>query len=639
MALDFRLLQTSKMTGLCSFGRRKRTLWRATERLGWMSLWVLVMLVSLSHVPIAGAQRDPASASIPTRIEVRGIVVNAVTGKPIPGAVVSTVRPDDWDMPPHYIRSSRSQPAQPPRKTPGPEEQQITDANGRFRFAAMKFGESKYFYVSRPGYLAPDLGGSPISHIVVSVMPGIGELRFTLSPEAEIRGKVTTSEGTSLQDVMVTLYRVQYTAGRSRWLYFDQQRTDTSGNYRFGKLSAGDYFVVSQWLLDNDPLPLETTNCNDGGFLPAGGYAPQAEPGVLDFQKATPIALTDGKHAVADLKLRHQVFYPVSISLDSQFNPGLGDIVDGNGRWLEIPVSPDANCRRSLQPHGDRKKRTISLPDGSYMFHRGGYVAVTVAGKPVTVTLPAGPQDAALPLQVRVHREDATLSSKDATKDVCSAKRPGFGMSIGPGMKMPLRFQVQLVSAESFGGPDIRVTETQKDSDIYELTGVLPGRYWVQTQGLDRGYVSAMTANGVNLMERPLEIGTDQTRPPLDITVRNDCGRIHFEKSWTKPPAGAVLADAVGIVDPFYELLVPQFMGTAPHGQFSEERTLMEMGRAASITLGNLAPGHYKVFETFDENAVAWFSPAELDKRLGPGKDVWLKAGEQVDLNIHDLPR
>jgi hypothetical protein len=509
----------------------------------------------------------------------------------------------------------------------------------------MKWAESKAFYVSQPGYLAPNSSGASISYINVSVMPGIGELQFALNPEAEVRGKVTTIEGASLQDLMVTLYRVQYTAGRPYWIYFDQQRTDTSGNYRFGELPAGTYFAVSQWLLDNDPLPIDTTNCNDAGFLPEGGFAPEAEPGVLDFRKATAIVLTEGKHAVADLKLQHQVFHPVTMPLDPKLSNGFVEIVDRNGRSLEIPVSPYASCMRFLQPHGDRQKRTINLPDGSYTFHQSAAYSLDDpfetggAKQPVSVTLPAVREDAAPALQIRVHREDAALASKDATKDVCSVRRPGIGVYIPPGTKMPPRFQVQLVSVDSFGGEGGRVTEAEKATDTYELTGVRPGLYWVQTQGLDRGYVSAITANGVNLLEHPLEIGADRTGAPLDITVRNDCGRIHFEKPWTKPPAGAVLADPVGIVDPYYELLVPQFMGATPHAQFSDERTLIEIGRAASITLGNLPPGHYKIFQTFDENAVASFSSAELEKRLGPGRDVWLKAGEQVSLDLHDPPR
>jgi hypothetical protein len=79
-----------------------------------MGLWLLATLVSLGPMPIAGAQRSPAS--FPTSIDVSGIVVNAVTGKPIAGALVSTVRPDDWhrrsQSPPRNMLPPRPQTAQ-----------------------------------------------------------------------------------------------------------------------------------------------------------------------------------------------------------------------------------------------------------------------------------------------------------------------------------------------------------------------------------------------------------------------------------------------------------------------------------------------------------------------------------------------
>ncbi len=644
------------MTAFDNFGARG--LWHVA-RSAWLCLWLLVALADLDQIVRVNAQQKPASASFPTSLDVSGVVVDMDTGKPIPGALVSTLMPKDWhrrSLTPRYgLVPPEAQTARPPDKVAGPEEKQVTDPNGRFQFTAMKLASWKAFYVSKPGYLAPGSTGSFISSVSVSVMPAMGELRFALVPEAEVGGKVTSSLGAALPNLVMTLYRVEYTLGRPHWIYFDDQRTDAGGRYRFAGLPSGTYFAVSQWVLDNDPVTPESTTCNVP-FLPTGGFAPEAEPGVLDFQKAKPIVITEGQHAVADLELQHQVFHPVTIPLDTKLNSGFIYISDRNGRSLQIP---QARCTRFLQPYGDAWKRTIKLPDGAYMFEQraaysltdpfetggakqpeylGGYVSVTVAGEPVTVTLPATREDARPTLQIRVHRETTTPTPNGPAKDLCSIRSPGLLGSVGPGAKLPLLFQLELAPVNSFGGERSAAVETQKSADLYELTRLRPGQYWVQTRVLESGYVSAITVNGVNLMRRPLEIGVNQISPPLDITVRYDCGRIHFEKPWTKPPEGALLADPVGITNAYYELLVPQFAGATPNGQFSEERTLIEPGRAASVNLGNLPPGHYKIFQTFDENAVAYFSPAELEKRLGPGRDVWLKPGEQVDLDIHDLP-
>ena len=586
--------------------------------------------------------------------------MDVLTGKPLAGALVSTVMPQDWHVrsnsPPRNLLPAGSQRLQPAPKAPGPNEQRTTDANGRFSFSPTPYKYSSFF-VSKPGYLAPNSSGSSIATFSVNVMPGIGELRFPLSPEAEVSGKVSSSEGTALPNLMVTLYRVQYAAGRSFWIYFDKQRTEASGSYRFVDLPAGTYFAVSQWLLDHDPLPIDATNCNDRGFLPQGGYAPEAEPGVLDFQKAQPIRLTEGKRVLADLKLQHQLFYPVTIPTDPKLNPGQIGIVDRNGRSLEIPVGPDTHCIRSLQPYGDRQQRTINLPSGSYTFERraafslddpfekggakqpvflGGYAPVTVAGKPVLVTLPAIPEGAVPPLQMRLHRE-AARNPDTAAEDRCSVQGPAIGGVGAHGSEKPLRVYVKFVSVDSFAGEASTLRETQKEDDLLEVQGLKPGRYWVQTQVREQGFVSALTVKGINLMQHPLYVGMDRTTAPVDITIRDDCGKIHFEKPWTPPPPGAILADPVGIVGPYYELLVAPSMGNPP--QFSDERALIEPGRAASVTLGNLAPGHYKIFQTLDEHTAANFSAGELEQRLGPGRDVLLKPGETVKVEIHDPPR
>jgi hypothetical protein len=630
-----------------------------------VGLWLLAALAGAKATPQISAQQRPPLMSFPTTLEVSGVVVDAVTGHPIAGALVSTVSPHDWgkrsSSSRYNVLPPKSRPAEAAVEALDPEKQQLTDTNGHFKFAPMKLEQGQPFYISKSGYLAPDSRGSSVSYTKVSVMPAMGDLRFTLNPEAEVRGKVSASGGGPLPNVQATLYRVRYTLGRPSWIYFDQQRTDTNGNYRFGELPAGTYFVVTQWLLDNDPITPDSTNCNDGNFQPEGGFPPHAEPGVLDFRVAKPIVLTEGKHATADLKLQHQVFHPVTIPNDPKLRNGLVEIVDRNGRSLQIPLNPGARCTRDLHPKGDLQKSTINLPDGSYRFERrgayslddpfetggakqplylGGYAYVTVAGKPVIVTLPAIAEDATPRMQIRVHREAIASPSDASAIDLCSVRgRPQVGSFSSSGRKLPPSFQVSLLPVDSFGGEGSKLQETQKDVDLYESTGLRPGRYWVQTQGLDHGYVSAITANGRDLMQHPLEIGMNARSAPLEITVRSDCGRIHFEKPWMRPPAGAMLADAVGIVDPWFEVLVPQFIAAAPYGQISAQRTMMEKGMAESITLGNLPPGHYKLFETFDEHVVAYFSPADLDRRLGPGRDVWLKAGEQADLAIHDLSR
>jgi hypothetical protein len=61
---------------------------------------------------------------------------------------------------------------------------------------------------------------------------------------------------------------------------------------------------------------------------------------------------------------------------------------------------------------------------------------------------------------------------------------------------------------------------------------------------------------------------------------------------------------------------------------------LFEPGRTQNISIGNLAPGHYKFYVVRQERGIAFKSSENTPTSLGPGQDVWLHPGEKEEISV-----
>ena len=126
------------------------------------------------------------------------------------------------------------------------------------------------------------------------------------------------------------------------------------------------------------------------------------------------------------------------------------------------------------------------------------------------------------------------------------------------------------------------------------------------------------------MARKPLVVGLNGTSSPLEVTLRNDCGnlKLHY------PQAGPN-ANPVGIVSTFYGLLVPQFAGFMNVHSFS-----FQLPGPEEISVGNLAPGHYKLYLSWREQGIAFRESSTVPPGLGAGQDVWLTPGKAVEVEI-----
>jgi hypothetical protein len=130
------------------------------------------------------------------------------------------------------------------------------------------------------------------------------------------------------------------------------------------------------------------------------------------------------------------------------------------------------------------------------------------------------------------------------------------------------------------------------------------------------------------MAKEPLVIGLDGTAPPLEVTARYHCGILHVKYGPADP-----YQERYGIAKPFYGYLVPQFSAFETVHSF-----LFEPGRPQEITVGNLTPGHYKLYVSPRERGFAFRESMTAPADLGPGEDVLLKADEKVDVSVAEPP-
>jgi hypothetical protein len=205
---------------------------------------------------------------------IAGIVLDAVTGAPVPRAELSLSLKDD--------------------------ELRITAGNdGRFRFVGLEAGKYVLSAQAR-GYVREAFDQHGVFSTAIAVGPGLDSehLWFRLHPQAVIHGRVTDQHGDPIRHGAVQLFTSSNAQGMRANFVQTQAQTDDLGEYRFAGLLAGKYYIVVQaqpWYaqtgLKLDPL-LDVV------------YPVTFYPGVLNERSATELDITAGSQEEANIQLQ-----------------------------------------------------------------------------------------------------------------------------------------------------------------------------------------------------------------------------------------------------------------------------------------------------------------------------------------------
>jgi protocatechuate 3,4-dioxygenase beta subunit len=179
----------------------------------------------LTSVVLLASAQPPAQAPPPPSGLIVGRVVDATSGRPVPGAIVA-------------LQGAPTQ-AGPPRA--------MTNASGQFVFRRLAKG-SYSFTAMKSGYVDGAYGrrtpgGTPTT-LVLDDGQRVTDLTIRIWRVASIGGTVTDEAGEALATVQVRAYQRRYVSGTRRLVQMATASTDDRGVYRFGSLAPGEYLVA-----------------------------------------------------------------------------------------------------------------------------------------------------------------------------------------------------------------------------------------------------------------------------------------------------------------------------------------------------------------------------------------------------------
>ncbi len=226
-----------------------------------VSRWLLFLALAMPAAT-AGRQAQPAPGPPPPPPKpgtafILGRVVDAGSGRPIAGAIVS------------LIGTSGAVPGAPPIVPegfveglvpggPSQPRQVVADSEGRFVFRGLTQG-SLGLSVRAPGYVVGAYGqrrpGGPSRQIALEDDQKVMDATIRLWKFASIGGRMVDEAGEPAIGMSLNLVRVTTVGGRRRLVPAGIATTDDRGAYRFGSITPGTYMVHMRSTVTTVPTP------------------------------------------------------------------------------------------------------------------------------------------------------------------------------------------------------------------------------------------------------------------------------------------------------------------------------------------------------------------------------------------------
>ena len=256
------------------------------------------LVLALAFAPLVMVpQAKPYGTAV---YRIAGIVVNALTGAPVPRAVVEALSTEDS----HTIASATS------------------DSEGRFALEGL--GPAKYqLEASKRGYhtaLYDEHEGFNTA-IVTGPDQDTEHLTFRLSPGAVLHGIVTDDGGDPVEDARVMLFKQpRHLGADQRVTMTESNLTDDTGAYEFNNLEPGDYVVAvatQPWyaLHKSDEKPADENSTPLDVVYPITYFDSTTEEA-----SASAIKLAGGSHEEANINLHAVPALHLSVAVPGAVN-------------------------------------------------------------------------------------------------------------------------------------------------------------------------------------------------------------------------------------------------------------------------------------------------------------------------------
>jgi hypothetical protein len=606
----------------------------------------IAVVVSLA----LGLQAQPAP-STPQTGAIAGLVVDASTGKPMSGVIVSI-----------------SAGALPVRAASGESLRVLTGSDGRFLFEDLGPGNFSVI-ASKIGYgpgASPRLG--PLGTVVVPV-PLTSNQRKTdvvvrMSKNGAVGGTVTDEMGEPLVGVQLRALRRTITGGRRRFspagfTAFPTVMTDDRGMYRFADMLPGEYLIVASTPQVAVAMPMMRDSPSGvrnlfelGGPIsmpgtpgsiqignaayrlgrgaptpppPSGGrlavYPPTFYPSASNAAQATTITITSGEERTGiDLQLQPVPTGRISGTLTGPDGPasmvtvrlvpaGSEDVLLGD----DIPAGVTDRSGAFIFP---------AVPAGQYTL-RAGLRPSTAPGAIVPETglftdLPIAATGSHIDGVVAILRPGLRLGGRLEFEGIAERPSPArmrrVSLLIEP-------FELEF-SKMSFPIPD--------GSGQFTSIGLPPGKYFMRVAGSPDGWMfKSATLDGQDITDLPIELRAD------DVTGIV----LTFTDRWSG--LGGVVRNARNAPDPGATVLAFPTDVQSWSNFGANPRRLREARTNARGEFGmtSLPPGDYYAVAVPQEQAADWREPRALETLSRIATRITITEGEhrKQDLTTREV--
>lgn len=507
----------------------------------------------------AFAQAQAPSDAPQDKARIEGTLYNKVTGQPLRKATISLHNATETPQ--------RGQPAPPAAYAV------ITDVEGKFVFEDVDPGRYK-MTADRPGYIHATY--RPSGGAFLSVGPGqtLKDIRFFITPQGVIAGRVVDEDGDPLTEVGITAYQWRVLRGTRRLVFARQAMADDQGNFRIANLEAGRY-VIAAGLWQTQPVKAAKVQ---------EAYVTTYYPSALDLADATQIPLAAGAEA-SNIEIRMHKTRVFHVR---------GKIADGAGSPLQ------ASMALSLHRPGDPNESTLGIiaitRSAAFDFTdvRPGSYVIEAANN---VLFSTDQNNAAMNKKLFAHYA-VTVGDENVTDIALSlhtgATLTGTIATEGPDpppTANPTLPSIRLRPVDNIDAGDASA-ETKADG-TFEIHDLAPERYRVEVNGTPEGtYVKSIRAGS-----------EDITHGILDLSEGSG-GVIEIKLSPNGATVSGTIQNANG--DAVSDVLVtlgPEAIETAVQTLFLRTTRTDQDGR---FTIKNLPPGEYRVlaWEEVDEQLV-----------------------------------
>jgi hypothetical protein len=586
----------------------------------------MLSILPLLMILGASAQQPAADGAV-----VIGRVVDAASGRPIPGAILTLNG---------SAAATPRAPAPPSSRMP---PRVMTNGTGQFAIRGLRAG-TLFLNVTKGGYVDATLGqrrpGGSTQPLQIGENQRITGVEIRMWKTAAIAGTVVDEAGEPVVGVRVHAFRRTLIAGRMRAAPTVFSTTDDRGAYRLATLTPGDYHVavVSPQAAPSPSgaLIYPTT------FYPAAPTAEQAGAiGVkageerlgIDVQLQPVRAVRVSGVLVAPLELVGRV--PVRLA-----RVGTEDIIAGLDA-ASTQTNGDGTFTFPSVPAGTYTVSVVRVPrepaaapDTTAAVARAGVVAVTTSATPV-----AGPS-APAPVPA-----DATLCARTTLAvgnadviDVSLVLRPGArvsgrvafdGSGERPDEAALANTRIALDPVDGSALPDgLGVVSGRIDANGGFTTFGLPsGKYYVRVSGLSDWYLKSAFHEGHDLADEPIALDTtDVSDVVLTFTDRPSSLVGTVRTGSSTDGTAVVLAFPVDSTAWLSTGLAPRRMRTA------------RASKDGSYIFPALAPGAYYVAAVQEDTIGEWQDPMFLESLSRSASEVRLAEGERKGQDLRTIP-